>query len=269
MIFKLFSATTLLTYATLFAQLPCKKFTIKACINHESLLHIKNGTLTWEEKEGQAPGTNKECGSVGITRINGNEWKDWKTPYKLDFNTNGLNVKTLIFERHEKAELIQSPSVANAWETIYRFFDPSDLPHSYSISFTFCPPGYTPPKDERLKERNDSVKERRPSKPDNSVEYTEDIICKVSFEVGKKVLTKNSESDLHKLTEILKANTLLIEISGYKTGDLKLYEERSLIINNFIVSKGINQKRIKYIGYGDGNEKPISQKTIKCCVIIN
>lgn len=260
-----------LVSANLFSQTPCKKFTIKACVNHESLLHIKNGLLTWEEKEGQAPGTHKECGSFGITRISGKEWKDWKTPFKLDFNTNGLDVKVLVLLKHEKVELTQTPSATNGWETIYRFFDPSDLPHSYSISFTFCPPGYVPKtKEEKVEPKKDSLKESKP-KHVNKIEFTEDIICKVNFESGKNVLTKNSENDLSKLSDLLKTNNLFIEISGYKNGngDLKLYEDRSLVIDNFLISKSIDQKRIKYIGYGDGNKKPLTQKTIKCCIIIN
>lgn len=249
---------------------PCKKFTLKACINHEALLHIKNGILTWEPKEEFAPGEHPECGSVGITRINGIQWKDSKAPFKLDFNTSSLNVQPLILNKNNTSEIIQKPSASNGWETIWRFFDPADLPHSYSMSFSFCPPGYVPTPKDKIEPKKDTIKEKKVQpKAENKIEYTEDIICKVIFDAGKKTLTKNSESDLNKLSDMLKTNNLIIEISGYKTGDLKIYEERSIIIDNFLISKGIDQKRIKYIGYGDGNKKPPTQKTIKCCIIIN
>lgn len=256
----------------LFSQNPCKKIILKACVNHESLLHIKNGILTWEEKEGQAPGTNRECGSVGITRISGKEWKDWKTPYKLDFNTNGLEVKVLVLLKHDKVELTQTPSASNGWETIYRFFDPSDLPHSYSISFTFCPPGYKP-KEENTVTKKDSIKPIKPEIKPKTEEIKENVFIKVVFEQGKNVLTKNSESELSKLCEKLNQQYVPIEISGAKSVNradgLKLYEERSITINNFLLKHGIDQKRIKYYGYGDNDKKVIADKNIKCFIEIN
>jgi hypothetical protein len=251
-------------------QSPCKKFTLKACINHEALLHIKNGILTWEQKEEFLPGAHFECGSVGITRINGAQWKDSKSPFKLDFNTNGLNIQPVVIHKNNISELIQKPSAANGWETIWRFFDPADLPHSYSISFTFCPPGYDQSLKDKPVTKKDSLKEKKiQPKAEKKVELTEDIICKVYFDTGKKTLTKNSETDLSKLSAMLKTNNLTVEISGYKTGGLKLYEERSIIIDNLLISEGIDQKRIKYIGYGDDTKKFPAQKTIKCCIIIN
>jgi hypothetical protein len=271
MAFRVLIIIFVFAFSTLISQTSCKKIVLKSCINHEALLHIKNGVLTWEIKEKYAPGEHFECGSVGITRINGVQWKDSRTDFKLDFNTNGLNVFPLVLAKNNISELIQKPSEANGWETIWRFFDPADLPHSYSISFKFCLPGVDPnPKKAVTEIKKDSIKETKsPVKVVNKVEYTEDIICKVNFEAGKKTLTKSSETELSKLSDMLKTNNLLIEISGYKTSNLQLYNDRSIVIDTFLVSKGIDQKRIRYIGYGDGDKKQPTQKTIKCCVIIN
>jgi len=256
MTFRLLIIIVVLTSSTLLSQTPCKKIVLKACINDEGLLHIKNGVLTWEIKEEFAPGEHFECGSVGITRINRTQWKESRNTFKLDFNTNGLNVRPLALLKNNISELIQNPSESNGWETIWRFFDPADLQHSYSISFTFCPPGYNPnQKKIKTEIKNDSIKEIKSSaKVVSKVEYTSDIICKVNFEADKKNLTKSSETDLIKLSDMLKTNNLFIEISGYKKGDLKMYNDCSIVVDTFLVSKGIDQKRIRYVGYGDGDK---------------
>lgn len=271
MTFRFLIISFVFAFSTLFSQKTCKKFVLKSCINHEALLHIKNGVLTWEIKEKYAPGEHFECGSVGITRINGTQWKDSRTAFKLDFNTNGLNVFPVVHLKNNISELIQKPTEENEWETIWRFYDPADLPHSYSISFKFCPLGVDPnPKKTKLKIKEDTVKAiKSPVKVANKIEYTEDIICNVNFEGGKKTLTKSSESELSKLSEILKMNNLLIEISGYKSSDLKLFNDRSVVIDTFLVNKGIDQKRIKFIGYGASDKKQPTHKIIKCCIIIN
>ena len=269
--FRLLIIIFVVAPSSLFSQTTCKKIVLKSCINHEALLHIKNGVLTWEVKEKYAPGEHFECGSYGITRINGVQWKDSRTDFKLDFNTNGLNVFPLVLAKNNISELIQKPSAANGWETIWRFFDPADLPHSYSISFKFCPPGVDPnPKKVVTEIKKDSIKETKSSvKVINKVVYTEDIICKVNFETDKKTLTKSSETELSKLSDILMTNNLLIEISGYKTSDIQLYNDRSIVIDTFLVNKGIYQERIRYIGYGESDKKLSTQKIIKCCIIIN
>lgn len=249
--------------------------TVKACINDMTWLHIKNGKLSWiEATGGYAPGTHFDCKPNDVTKVNGKEWKDWQIPFQLDFNTDGLEVKAKVSYGRDVAKVQQSPSKINDWETIFYYNDPSPGAWNYTIIFTFCTPGHAiKSKNNITAPKKDSIKPLVPEikKNDKKIEFTEDIICKVNFEVGKNLMTKNSESDLSKLSEMLKTNNLFIEISGYKTGtgELKLYEERSLVIDNFLVSKGIDQKRIKYIGYGDGNKKPPTQKTIKCCVIIN
>ena len=260
-----------LIVSKLFAQYPCKKVILKVCIDGETKLHIKNGILSWEHIRDDAPGTNIGCG--WITKVNDKDWKDWKSTFKLDFNTDTLSMQPFILRKNEISKLVQSPSAMNGWETIWYFSDSSPLPHNYSMQFVFCPPGktYDPkPKDIKLVLKKDSIKETK-TKVANKVEYTEDIICRVYFETDKTIITKSSEKELGKLCDILKTNNLLIEISGYKKGNdgLKLYEERSLIIDDFLVHKTIDQKRIKYIGYGDSDKNKPSNKTIKCCIIIN
>lgn len=227
--------------------------------------------MTWEQIGLYAPGTHFECGTVGIPRVNGKIWKDWQTPYKLAFNTNGLNIDAKVLQKKDVAKLIQSPSASNGWETIFYFNDPSDLPHNYAISFVFCPPGYKPePKEKTLKK--DSIKTALPEiKPKKSESLKENIICKVDFEPGKNVLLKSSEIELEKLIEVLKTHPIPIEISGYKDSErnnLKLFEDRSLTINSFLLSKGIDQSRIKYISFGDNEKKVVAEKVVKCFIII-
>ena len=259
----------LISVSGLFSQNPCKKIIVKACINHESWLHIKNGILTWEQREGEAPGTHKECGSVGIPRVNGKIWKVWSVPYKLNFNTNGLNVEPKVLVRKDISEISQVPSAANGWETIWHFFDPSDLPHNYTMSFVFCPPGQSSkPKEKTSVSKKDSIKPLKPEVKVKEEELKENIFCNVSFEDGKNVLTKNSVTELEKTCNILKKHNIQIEISGNKT-NLKLNEERSITVNGFLLSKGIEQKRIKYMGYGDNEKKVVADKKIKCFIVIN
>lgn len=257
----------------LFSQSPCKKIILKVCIDGETKLHIKNGTLFWEHLRDDAPGTNRDCG--GTTKVNDKDWKDWKATYKLDFNTDNLSMQSFILKKNEISKLIQAPSVSNGWETIWYFSDPSPLPHNYSMQFVFCPPGqtYNPkPKTKTIELKTDTVSDVKLATKTQIV-YTEDLICNINFESGKTILTKKSELELVNLAQILKNNNLLIEISGYKTkdnlGNLNLYEERSLIIDKFLVNKNIDQKRIKYIAFGESDKKLKSSNTIKCCIIIN
>ena len=260
----------LISVSGLFSQEPCKKISLKACINHESWLHIKNGVLTWEQREGEAPGTHKECGTVGIPRVNGKIWKVWNVPYKLDFNTNGLNVEPRVLVKKDISEITQVPSAANGWETIWHFFDPSDLPHNYSMSFVFCPPGISSkPKETTSNVKKDSIK---PAKAEVKVveeKLKENIVCNVYFESGKNIISKPSVAELEKVCNKLNKHNLQIEISGFKADGLKLYEDRSVTINNFLLSKGIEQHRIKYIGFGDNEKKIVADKKIKCFIVIN
>lgn len=260
----------LISISRLFSQSPCKKIIVKACINHESWLHIKNGVLTWEQRVGEAPGTHFECGSVGIPRVNGKIWKVWNVPYKLNFNTNGLNVEPKVLYKKDISEITQVPSVANGWETIWHFFDPSDLPHNYTIAFYFCPPGTTSkPKDKTTIAKKDSIKPTKAEVKIKEEELKENVFCKVSFEAEKNILTKSSVIELEKVCNTLKKHNIQIEISGIKTDGLKLHEERSITINNYLTSKGIEQSRIKFIGYGDNEKKVIADKKIKCFIVID
>lgn len=259
----------------LFSQTSCKKIILKVCIDGETKLHIKNGTLFWEHIRDDAPGTNRACD--GTTKVNDKDWKDWKTQYKLDFNTDNLTMQSFILKKNEISKLIQTPSASNGWETIWYFSDPSPLPHNYSMQFVFCPPGqtYNPkPKNKPAKLKTDTINEKKLiPKTDKQIVYTEDLICNINFKNSKTILTKKSEIDLENLATILKNNNLLIEISGYKPkgepSNSKLYEDRSLLIDNFLVNKNIDQKRIKYIAFGESDKKLRSNNVIKCCIIIN
>lgn len=256
------------------SQNPCKKIIISACIDGDSKLHIKNGTLFWEHIKNDPPGTHFACGSIGITKVNGSEWLNWKSPYKLSFNTNGLTVQATIIYKNDISKIIQRPSSSNNWETIWYFSDPSGSSHGYEVSFVFCPPDISSePKEKNEEIKKDSVKSIISETKPKTEEIKENVVLKVFFEPGKNVLTRNSENELQKLCGKLNKHYIPIEISGFTTNSeangLKLYEDRSITINDFLLKAGIDQKRIKYIGFGDNEKKVVEEKKVKCFIIIN
>jgi len=265
---KLLVYILLAYHICLLAQNPCKKITISVCIDGESKLHIKNGNLFWEHIKDYAPGTHFQCGSMGITKVNGTNWSDWKSPFKLNFNTNGLTVQATVIYKNEISKMVQKPSASNNWETIWHFSDPSGSSHNYAVSFTFCPSE----QDTKLKadaSKKDSTIVAQPENKRKDQAPKENIICNLYFETGKTVLTKQSEEEVKKLISLLKNVSTPIEISSYKTElSLKLYEERSFFINSLLIKNGIDQNRIKYIVF-DNEKNNVVVKVIKCIIIIN
>jgi outer membrane protein OmpA-like peptidoglycan-associated protein len=86
------------------------------------------------------------------------------------------------------------------------------------------------------------------------------ILKNVLFETNKSVLLKSSFAELNKLLKMLQDNTKLkIEIRGHtdnqgdETKNQILSEERAKAVMEYLVSKGIEPRRILYIGYGSRN----------------
>ncbi len=80
----------------------------------------------------------------------------------------------------------------------------------------------------------------------------------INFEQGKYELLESSFKELDRLAQqMIDSPTMEIEIAGHtdNTGStqasLKLSEQRVESVKNYLVSKGINAKRIKGIGYGN------------------
>lgn len=269
--FKSLLFLSLFIWATqIFGQNPCEKIVISACIDLNTELHIKKQKMWW--KWGAVvPGSDPNC--AGKTTVNDKEWKEAIIPFTLNFQTDFRSATISTLQTNEISKLIQLPSSNNGWETIWLFADPQSPGSSrYAISILFCPIKKSTENNNNVTSK-DPIKQKSKSEPNvtTNITPTADIICKVNFETNKTIITKNSEEELSSICTSLHSNNLQVEISGYKSGNnhLKLFEERSIIINNFLVGKGVDQKRIKYIGYGDSDKKVPSQKVIKYSIIIN
>ena len=85
------------------------------------------------------------------------------------------------------------------------------------------------------------------------------ILNNVFFETGKSVLKPESFTELNKLVALLKQQMMTIEIRGHtdNVGDKKknklLSEERARAVMDYLISKGINKKRLYYKGFGSSN----------------
>ena len=92
------------------------------------------------------------------------------------------------------------------------------------------------------------------------------LLRNVFFTTGKATLENWSFPELNRVVELLnKEKTLVIEISGHTdnvgsaASNLKLSTERANKVREYILSKGIDQKRITSKGYGAA--KPIEPNT--------
>jgi outer membrane protein OmpA-like peptidoglycan-associated protein len=89
------------------------------------------------------------------------------------------------------------------------------------------------------------------------------VLRNVFFDVNKATLRQESESELERLTEILKQNpTLKIQISGHTDSDgsdesnMKLSDARAhAVVEYLVMKKGINKDRLTWKGYGE--TKPV------------
>ncbi len=87
----------------------------------------------------------------------------------------------------------------------------------------------------------------------------------VFFDFDKSDLKEESYVELDKLVEFLRSNTIRIEIGGH-TDDQgtdeyndRLSESRAKSVRDYIVSKGIDGKRLEYKGYG--KHKPVAENS--------
>jgi outer membrane protein OmpA-like peptidoglycan-associated protein/tetratricopeptide (TPR) repeat protein len=81
------------------------------------------------------------------------------------------------------------------------------------------------------------------------------LLANVFFDLGKSSLRNESFVELNKLVEFLNENnTLTIEIGGHTdsrgTNNLALSQSRAEAVYNYLVSKGIDSKRLTSKGYG-------------------
>jgi hypothetical protein len=226
-----------------------KKVTITVCIDGESRLHIKNGKLFWEHKTFWEPGTHESCTTK--TTVNDKVWDNWKTPFVLNFNTNELSVETKILKKRSVSKLLQAPSAANNWETIWQFNDPDGGPYDYSVTFI-----YKELKKDTVKEKATVVSTPAPKKIDPPLNYT------IAFKVNEDVLSKTMTN----LFDSLLKTRAIYRISGFKTsGTLQLYEKRAQAVGTYLLSNGA--KSVQYIGFGEN--KPLATKADTIDIIIS
>jgi len=84
------------------------------------------------------------------------------------------------------------------------------------------------------------------------------VLNNVFFDVDKATLRPESMTELDRLLDILQKNpTIRIRISGHTDSDgsdehnLKLSNDRAHSVKNYLVSKGIDEKRLEYKGFGE------------------
>lgn len=89
------------------------------------------------------------------------------------------------------------------------------------------------------------------------------VLRNVFFDVNKATLRSESESELARLTDILKNNpTIKIQIDGHTDSDgnddhnLKLSDGRAHAVVQYLVTKGISKDRLSWKGYGE--TKPVA-----------
>lgn len=85
----------------------------------------------------------------------------------------------------------------------------------------------------------------------------------INFETGSDKITAESYVSMDKMADILKENpTMLVEVGGHtdNTGDakknLELSQKRANQVMTYLISKGVNAKQMKAIGYGE--TKPVA-----------
>jgi len=83
------------------------------------------------------------------------------------------------------------------------------------------------------------------------------VIENILFTSGKATLLPSSFKELDKLAELLRTNSnTRIEVSGHTDNvgsaatNKKISKERALTVRNYLVSRGIEEERVEYQGYG-------------------
>lgn len=86
------------------------------------------------------------------------------------------------------------------------------------------------------------------------------ILKNIFFDFNKYELKSESQTELDRLAQLLADNpTIKIEISGYTDNvgnaadNIKLSENRAKAVVNYLISKGIDGKRLSYKGFGEAH----------------
>ena len=212
-------------YSPYFAKTNKNELLLTACIDGVDKLHIKNGKMYWQLVQIIPPGKHPNCTTE--TFVNGNLWANWSKPYDLGYNTDSLITSTALVSR-AISKIIQAPSKANGYETIYLFSDPGVGPSTYSISIQF---------------------------------FESFVPSNVNFETGSSILTEQSKYELDTLAYILKVFHKRVDIEGHTDNEgtneanIKLSNDRAKAVFYYLKSKGVKPTTMCYIGYG--NSEPL------------
>ena len=101
----------------------CVSYTVSVCVDGRDKLHIKGTQMSWEHLDYTPPGLHPSCSAFGVgIEVNGNQWSPWNSPYTIP-SVNCATLSISVIQCSNICNLIQAPSAANGWETIYDFDD--------------------------------------------------------------------------------------------------------------------------------------------------
>lgn len=133
----IFTLSNVLWLNAMYAQ--CITYTVKACIDGQDELHIQNNQMWWNHITFTPPGQHTDC--AGVLSVNNVNWNPWNTPFNLPTSVQCYSLSSVnVISCRSNCALIQAPSAANGWETIYSLDDNAPGGAAvYEIVFTFCP----------------------------------------------------------------------------------------------------------------------------------
>lgn len=281
-----FVLCSVLSFSPIFSQNNLIRIEIEVCIDGKSLLCLQDNKLWWVHLTYYPPGTHADC-QTGIS-VNGQTWgsRHWEKPFELNFS---LDMDSLLYV--EKLSPYNGcikirPSKENKWRTVIELDDEkTNGPHTYKLILVFKT------SSRRHQEQTlsltghetdlftDCTEESKPVKvliqpakkedlktEDPKIEKDQPFIFKnVYFESNKSILLPESFTELDKVVNVLvkKDNTFVIsghtDNSGDPAKNLKLSEERAKAVYDYFLKKGIEIKRMHYVGQGD--KFPIDSNT--------
>lgn len=259
-----------------FSQNGTLKIEFEVCIDGKSLLCLQDNKMWWEHVSYNPPGTHAACKNE-IT-VDGRTWKDWEKPFRLRFS---LNNDSLIFAEKMSSHsccIKMRPAEENKWKTVIELDDEtSNGPHTYKLILVFRAPPDHKGKHNQTKIENeknlldDCVKKEKSKKTEiQKVKQTSEkqegintekdqpiVLNNIYFDNNKADLLPGSFTELERVLKLLMKDDFKFIISGHTddSGDpaknLILSADRAKAVYDYFLGKGIEAKRMSYVGYGD------------------
>lgn len=135
--FLLYVLLLLVNFSRINSQ--CITYTVKACIDGQDTLHIKNNQMWWGHNTFTPPGQHSSCS--GVLSVNNVNWNPWNTPFNLPQSVQCYSLSNVnVISCRSNCSLLQAPNASNSWETLYLLDDNGPGGAAvYEIVFTFCP----------------------------------------------------------------------------------------------------------------------------------